>query len=252
MQLAAKRTDDIIQQTEQIEARIETYWNTRSNDFSARRRQELGSRNAAAWRTLLEKHLPKGRPLKILDIGTGAGFFAILLTKAGHHVTGIDMSGDMIHEAKTNSLAFGCRTCFCQMNAMALDFADGCFDAVITRNLTWTLPDVIAAYREWHRVLKPGGLLLNFDSDCGLASFSRQGTQANVHASLTDQLLEECNAIKDALRISTHRRPSWDLAVLQTLGFAVTSDADVSPLVHVDPQIQYDGSALFGIYATKK
>ena len=258
MQLAIKKTDDSLRQIEQaeyleqIEARIKTYWNTRSNDFSARRRQELGSQNAAAWRALIEKHLPKGRPLKILDVGTGAGFFAILLAKTGHHVTGIDMSGDMIHEAKANSLAFGCRAAFRQMNAMKLDFASECFDAVITRNLTWTLPDVVAAYREWHRVLNIGGVLLNFDSDCGLAAFSKQGAQASVHANVTDQLLEECNAIKEELRISTHRRPAWDIAFLQTLGFSVTSDADVSPLVHLDPQIQYDGSALFGIYAVKK
>lgn len=249
MQLAVKKTDDSIQQ---IEARIESYWDTRSNDFSAHRRQELSSKNAAAWRALLVSHLPKRRPLKILDIGTGAGFFAILLAQAGHHVTGIDMSGDMIHEAKANSLAFGCRADFRQMNAMELAFASECFDAVITRNLTWTLPDVMEAYREWHRVLKPNGILLNFDSDCGLAAFSKQGAQANVHANLTSQLLEECNAIKDALHISMHRRPAWDIAYLQTLGFAVTSDADVSPLVHIDPQIQYDGTALFGIYAVKK
>ena len=245
----ARKTNDSLQQ---IEARIEAYWDIRSNDFSAHRRQELSSKNAAAWRTLIEKHLPENLPLKILDIGTGAGFFAILLSQIGHHVTGIDMSGDMIREAKINSFALGCRADFRQMNAMELDFAAESFDAVITRNLTWTLPDVMEAYQEWHRVLKPSGVLLNFDSDCGLATFSRQGSQANVHANLTEQLLEECNAIKDELRISSHRRPAWDITHLQALGFAVSSDADVSPLVHVDPQIQYDGSALFGIYAVKK
>lgn len=248
MQLAQKTAENSIQQ---IESRIETYWDTRSKDFSAHRRQELHSQNAAAWQSLITQHLPAQTPLKILDIGTGAGFFAILLAKLGHDVIGIDMSGDMIREAKTNSLAFGCHARFRQMNAMELDFDNESFDVILTRNLTWTLPDVMEAYRQWHRVLKTGGILLNFDSDCGLATFSKQGAQANVHANVSEQLIAECNAIKDELRISTHRRPAWDVDYLQTLGFAVTSDADVSPLVHIDPQIEYDDTALFGIYAVK-
>lgn len=56
---------------------------------------------------------------------------------------------------------------FLVMNAMHLDFPDNSFDAIVTRNLTWTLPDVPLAYREWFRVLKPGGVLINFDANYG-------------------------------------------------------------------------------------
>ena len=51
------------------------------------------------------------------------------------------------------------------MNAEALCFEDSSFDIVISRNLTWNLPDPDKAYAEWTRILKSGGLLLNYDAN---------------------------------------------------------------------------------------
>ena len=56
------------------------------------------------------------------------------------------------------------------MDAEKTDFAEDSFDALVTRNLTWTLPHVGEAYREWFRILKPGGVLINFDADYCAAS----------------------------------------------------------------------------------
>ena len=157
---------------EGLQRRIERYWDRRSADFSAVRRRELQGTDGRLWLELMESHLPGGRPLRILDAGTGAGFFAILLARRGHRVTGIDLSSDMLHEAKKNMLEAGCRAEFRKMSAQEPEFPPGSFDVVVSRNLTWTLPDVMQAYREWHRILKPGGKLLNFDSDCGRVSFT--------------------------------------------------------------------------------
>ena len=57
------------------------------------------------------------------------------------------------------------------MDAENLYFADNTFDVVISRNLTWTLPNPQKAYSEWYRVLKPQGILLNFDADYGNEQF---------------------------------------------------------------------------------
>ena len=51
------------------------------------------------------------------------------------------------------------------MDAQALTFADTSFDVVVSRNLTWNLQEPAVAYKEWCRVLKKGGLLLNFDAN---------------------------------------------------------------------------------------
>ena len=137
------------------------------------------------------------------------------------------------------------------MNAQQLEFSAASFDVVISRNLTWTLPDAMQAYREWHRVLRADGMLLNFDSDYGETTFFAAGDQACVHAGIGEAVIAECNAIKGELRISTHRRPLWDVELLSKLGFSVQCDADVAPLVHGDERLQYDDLPLFGIYAKK-
>lgn len=236
---------------QQLDRLIEAYWDERSGDFSKLRQKELSGPCAAAWQEYLAGKLIADKPLQILDIGTGAGFFAVILSRMGHQVTGIDMSADMLHQAKQNVLAAGCHADFAKMNAQELDFADETFDVVISRNLTWTLPDVMQAYREWSRVLKKDGLLLNFDSDYGLMTFSRKEDQADVHANIRQELVTECNDIKDELHISTHRRPQWDGEFLSSLGLQVTIEEEIAPQVRVDQNMHFDTLPLFAITARK-
>lgn len=245
------KTQEMLQKEEALERRIESYWDARSPKFSAVRRRELEGSDAARWQKFIASHLPEKKPLCVLDVGTGAGFFAVLLTRMGHEVTGIDMSAGMIDEAQKNLAAFGCRADLRKMNAQQLDFLDESFDVVISRNLTWTLPDAMEAYREWHRVLRAGGMLLNFDSDYGEATFSAADAQDSVHTGIGEALLIECNKIKDELRVSTHRRPLWDVELLLKLGFSVQYDADIASLVHGDESLRYDDVPFFGIYAKK-
>lgn len=240
-----------IDREQQLDRLIEVYWDERSADFSKLRQKELKGPCAAAWQEYLGEKLAADRPLKILDIGTGAGFFAVILSRLGHQVTGIDMSADMLHQAKQNVLAVGGRAEFRKMNAQELDFADETFDVVISRNLTWTLPDVMQAYREWRRVLKKGGKLLNFDSDYGLMTFSRKEDQADVHANIRQELVTECNDIKDELLISTHRRPQWDAQFLRDLGMRVKVEEEIAPKVRTDKDMHFDTLPLFAIIASK-
>lgn len=230
---------------EKLNRRIENYWDERSEHFSKTRRLELEGADAVAWRTIFKKNLPAGK-LKILDVGTGAGFFAAILSKLGHEVTGIDMSTKMLGEAEKNLRDLKLSAEFRRMNAQALDFDDETFDAVVTRNLTWTLPDVKAAYREWRRVLKVGGVLMNFDSDYGDKNFS-----ACTQTKITSAQMSECDAIKNSLTISTRRRPMWDAGFLEGINFSVRLDEDISHVVHRDKRCVYDSVPLFAIHAVK-
>ena len=216
-----------------LEKKIETYWNQRSAAFSQLRLQEAAGPNGESWRTLLQEHLPDRR-LSILDIGTGAGFFPLLLAPLGHEVTGVDLSEKMVQEARKNCLAAGVPARFRKMDAQALDFAD-----------------VMEAYREWHRVLRPQGIILNFDSDYGCKTFTKTKDADHVHASLSQETLTACNDIKHQLRISQHRRPFWDARFLHSLGMEVSVDADIAPRVQRDPSMHYDDVAVFGIHAKK-
>ena len=233
---------------EKLNRRIKNYWDERSEDFSRARRLELESDNAAAWEKIFKKNLPAAKKLKILDVGTGAGFFAAILSKLGHKVVGIDMSTKMLGEAEKNFRNLNLSAEFKSMNAQALDFDDETFDAIVTRNLTWTLPDVKAAYREWFRVLKIGGVLMNFDSDFGEKNFA---DDVYTEVKITNDMLIECTAIKNSMQISNHRRPAWDVGFLEGLNFSVMFDEDISSVVQVDSCCDYDSLPLFAICAVK-
>ena len=232
-----------------IQNRIEKYWDERSEDFSRARMIEFNGISEAIWREILTNDLHFGNSLKILDVGTGAGFFAAILSSIGHKVIGVDMSAKMIDAAKKNLQELHLDAEFFKMDAQNLKFDAEIFDAVVSRNLTWTLPDAMQAYREWYRVLKIGGVLINFDSDYGDKNFTRSDNGA--HAEVTDKMLDECTAIKNSLRISTHTRPHWDVELLTQLGFKVECELDISAKVHVDENVPYDSTPLFKIVATK-
>ena len=239
-----------------IENRVVRYWTERSHDFGAIRKNELNNNMGRRWLEELEARLPAGTPLNILDIGTGTGFFAILMARLGHRVTGIDLTPAMLEEASSIASSLGLHIDFRWMDAQALEFGDNTFDAVLSRNLTWTLPEPERAYAEWHRVLKPGGLLLNFDADYAENVRSESTQNCSVppdspygHVGMTKALVEENNAITLAMDVG-QKRPEWDVAVLKRLGFAETR-MDLTVGQRVLGEADLVNAPMFGIFARK-
>lgn len=234
--------------------RIASYWTKRSGSFLEQRRAELHSYLAERWLKELENHLPKKKGLKILDVGCGTGFFAILMAKAGHEVTGIDLTADMISHAKNLSEEEGVCCTFRVMDAERPDFPDETFDAVISRNLTWTLPDAAGAYSQWSRILKKGGVLINFDANYGAADWSdTKGLPENhAHNTIGDALMQECEDIKRQLPISACMRPAWDLETLGKAGMtSFFFDLSVSRRIYTEVDEFYNPTPLFLICAHK-
>lgn len=208
------------------ENRVIRYWSARVHDFGQVRKSELSDRLGQRWCAALEQLLPSGK-LRILDAGTGTGYFSILLARRGHKMTGIDLTHAMIAEAKTQAETEGLPIRFEVMDAQALSFANESFDAVISRNLTWTLPDPETAYREWFRVLKKDGVLINFDANygksvsTGMPQKTGPGDAAPYgHAGVTPEMMTENKEITLSMDISRENRPEWDLAALQRTGFS--------------------------------
>ena len=132
----------------ELTQRVRDYWTGRTQSFSAVRKNELRSELSRRWLAEMNAYLPQGRTLDILDAGTGTGYFAILLAKEGHRVTGIDLTPSMLAEAAETAAEFGAEVTFARMDVQAAQFPDGSFDAVVSRNVTWTLPDPEKAYGE--------------------------------------------------------------------------------------------------------
>lgn len=210
-----------------IESRVQSYWTKRAHNFNIVRKNELNSSISERWREEIVHFLPEGKVLQILDVGTGTGYFAILLSQIGHQVTGIDLTDAMLREARDNAALYQVHPTFQQMDAQKLAFLDQSFDVVISRNLTWTLPDPESAYREWMRVLKKGGILLNFDADYA-SNVRNQNTSASHisdtevygHCGVTPELEQENASITLSMPMSRKQRPYWDQEFLENIGFS--------------------------------
>ena len=245
----------IVSRYDERKERIVNYWEKRSDSFLEQRRQELHSAMAERWMKEIREQLPEGRKLKILDVGCGAGFFSILLAKDGHQVTGIDLTPDMI---KNSSLLAEEEKVSCEfqvMDAENPEFQDETFDVVISRNLTWTLPNVRRAYQEWIRVLKKGGVLLNFDANYGLEDCTDAASlpEDHAHKTLGIEMMRECEEIKRQLPISSYSRPAWDLETLGALELKEFKlDLGISSRIYLEKDAFYNPTPLFMLRTTKK
>ncbi len=95
-----------------------------------------------------------------LDVATGTGFTAIALAKKVGHVTGIDVTDEMLDQATRLARVKGATNVRFELgNALKIGYPQSCFDIVTTRRATHHFKDVPLFLREARRVLRPGGRL---------------------------------------------------------------------------------------------
>ena len=84
---------------------IESYWTTRAEGYSEVNHKELNGMQKGAWLEVLKSQFPEKakEELKILDIGTGPGFFPVILAEEGYQVTAVDYTQEMLDTAKKNA-----------------------------------------------------------------------------------------------------------------------------------------------------
>jgi SAM-dependent methyltransferase len=98
---------------------------------------------------------------RVLDLGSGAGtdtLVAAQMVGSEGHVTGVDMTPEMLATARTAVAEMGATNVeFVESEAERLPFADGSFDVVISNGVIDLIPDKEAVFSELFRVLTPGG-----------------------------------------------------------------------------------------------
>ena len=196
-------------------------WTVRSDNYNNYVEEEFATNRPEKWLELIESQAPAERPLRILDAGCGPGFFSVLLSKAGHHVTGIDGSEGMLAYARKNVAHYG----------VSPELLQGDFGAVVSRNVTHIIREHLKVYGEWLRVLKPGGVLLIFDANWhlpyqpgpvreeairrereGLKKYGRGYTHDGSYEYIDSELEPENYRV-----FGKAQRPDFDMGVLKQL-----------------------------------
>ena len=249
---------------------IQGYWNHRYTGYSKVNQKELEGIQRERWKEQLKRLLSGNQTLKVLDIGTGPGFFTTILEELGYTtITGIDVSNKMLEVAKENIQKYGKEHSsiqLMQMDAQKLEFDSESFDIIVSRNVTWNLEKPQQAYSEWLRVLKPNGRLFIFDANWyaflqnkSLAKEFEAKRQQAIEEKLEDYWQgegvdeEKMNWIVQQLPLTYQQRPQWDMEYFSTQeGISVEIEENFGDLVwDYEEQLNYGATPMFCIKVVK-
>ncbi len=122
-------------------------------------RAKLAADDARALAALLRLE----GPVRILDVGCGAGMHAVELARLGHAVTGLDRTAALLAAARERSAAAGVPVAWLQgdMRDFALDASvDVALSLYVSFGYFESREEDLAVLRCMHRALAPGGRAL--------------------------------------------------------------------------------------------
>jgi SAM-dependent methyltransferase len=121
---------------------------------------------------------------RVLDLGCGPGLVSAALLAAGHHVLGIDLSGEMIERARSRGAPFGDRAAF-RRQSLFEPVAEAPFDAAVSRFVLHHAVDPIAFVRRHLELVRPGGVVVlcdhTTDPDPAAAAWHQEVELARDH-----------------------------------------------------------------------
>jgi SAM-dependent methyltransferase len=116
------------------------------------------------WNALYERPatlalLPAVRDRDVLDAGCGPGWYADWLAAKGARVVAVDRSPRMVELTQRRLAGRGQAICgdLCDLRQK---LPDGSFDLVLSSLVLHYVPDLQRTFREWARLLRPGGRIV--------------------------------------------------------------------------------------------
>jgi ubiquinone/menaquinone biosynthesis C-methylase UbiE len=211
-----------------LKEEIRSYWSKRSETFDLAFGHKIAAgAEAEAWQQPIRSFLGD-YPRRVLELACGTGEVTRLIHDLGHDVTALDFSEAMLAVARAKHHGKP-RLRFILADAENTMEPDDAYDAIVCRHLVWTLTNPAETFREWFRILRPGGKLVFFDGDWVAPSPS--GRLASALISMIDRILgpdtnydgalsERHARIMEALPFGDGLRPERLLPLLASAGFA--------------------------------
>src|SRR5258708_40231547 len=94
---------------------------------------------------------------RVLDVGCGTGVVAVTAARRGAQVTGLDLTPELLEQARENSRIAGATIEWLEGDAESLPFEDAAFDVWLSQFGHMFPPRPEVALAEMLRVLKRGG-----------------------------------------------------------------------------------------------
>lgn len=148
-----------------LKEEIREYWSKRSETFDQSAFHGMKAPGEKdAWIKLLGSHIDMPRGSKVLELAFGTGEVTSVLLALGHHVTGLDLVEAMLEKAKTKHASSKGLSLYLG-DAEDTREPDSSHDAIVMRHLVWTLVDPVSAFKDWFRVVRPGGRIVVVDGN---------------------------------------------------------------------------------------
>ena len=155
-----------------LKEEIHAYWTDRAEAIQNTISRKWQTQDGACGKrsfclSLIPSHFPEKEPGGAKGSGRGYRSGVFCPASCGSRISGNGGRCDRgdAEGGQTEYRKLAERITWKLSDAQKLDLGDDLFDVVLSRNVTWNLEDPGAAYQEWYRVLKPGGLMCNFDAD---------------------------------------------------------------------------------------
>ena len=246
---------------------LQKYWNYRANSYSKSNIEELNNFKRDAWLKILLENAPKKEKLRVLDMGAGPGFFSILMSLAGNEVTAVDVTEEMLENAKHNAKHFDLDMNFVQIDGVNLPFEDNSFDFIISRNVVWNLEYPKEVFKEWKRLLDKEWRVVYFDANwyCHLSDETKKREFALTRENLKREGIYDyfvdgegidndwMDDIARQMPLTYIVRPTWDICKLKDIGFreATAETEKVFEVLTPEEKENYKNSPMFMIEAVK-
>lgn len=152
----------------------------------------------------------------LLDVGCGTGQTTLFIAK--HYpcrVIAVDLSRKMLDKAERKFAQADLTIPLLRANAMNLPFRKGSFDIVLAESVTIFTENASRTLREYHRVLKPGGVLLAIEGTSlqPLEKYEARELKETLGITFLPTKEEWCQMIRDVgfsnVKVLYQQRMGW-------------------------------------------